>query len=431
MKTNDLKLGCIADDYTGATDLCSMLVRSGRRVIQCFGVPAADQIDRLADADAIVVALKSRSIAADDAVDQSLRSLRFLQSWGADRFFFKYCSTFDSTPKGNIGQVADALADQLADELPPTSADQASGAVDPSTILFCPAFPENGRTVYCGHLFVGGVLLNESGMRNHPLNPMTDSSLVRVLEPQTKRSVDWISPRDPKKSIAAALIVDGIDEDDLKRTASLANRHRFLTGGSAIAGHWADQIGVSKSGGWHEAEDLQNNDLHWPAVILAGSCSDATGQQVAIFEHDHHVMHLPVDAPEDSESIVATAIDWFQKQIADGQRCVLFASGSDPKMIDAARRRWGETGAAERTELIFSLIAKRLADLGVRRIIVAGGETSGAVINSLGIDAVQIGREIATGVPWVTSLGQSPMRLALKSGNFGGPRFFLDTLETT
>lgn len=411
--TNVLKLGCIADDYTGATDLCSMLVRTGRRVVQCFGVPDADEISGLGDADAIVIALKSRSIVADDAVRQSIEALRFLQRCDAQRFFFKYCSTFDSTAEGNIGQVSDALADQLGVE----------------TVFFCPAFPENGRTIHCGHLFVGGVLLSESGMRNHPLNPMTDSNLVRVLQQQTTRRVGWISPRHFNNTVdATALIVDSVDDDDLRRSARLASDHRLLTGGSAIAGHWADAIGVANSGDWpaSDASELEAS----PTVILAGSCSDATQQQTALFEASHAVMHLPIDAPEDSQTVAKMGLDWFESKIDDGEKCVLFASGGSASAIEAARKRWGEAEAAERTETVFSIIAEGLQQRGVRRMIVAGGETSGSVINALGIESVRIGKEIAPGVPWITSIGASPMRLALKSGNFGGPKFFFDAMET-
>jgi len=411
------RLGCIADDYTGATDLCSMLVRSGRRVIQCFGVPALDNRDELNDADAIVVALKSRSIPAEQAVDQSLSALRFLQSWGSDRYFFKYCSTFDSTEQGNIGPVADALAAELGIH----------------RLLFCPAFPENGRTVHCGHLFVDGVPLSESGMRNHPLNPMTDSNLVRVLQAQTSHSVGWLSTHGKSfNPNVSRIIVDAINDDDLRSVAELANSAPLLTGGSAIARYWADAANIRCSGVGTQTGSTDQDKS--PCVILAGSCSDATRMQVAEFEKSHPVLHLNVADNASAESLAARALKWC----SDGLNCqdehpqaVLISSAENREAVDAARRQWGDREAAERTESIFALISVGLREQGITRLIVAGGETSGTVVAALQIPAVRIGREIAPGVPWVTSIDEPAISLALKSGNFGGKRFFFDALETS
>ncbi|TWT49163.1 hypothetical protein Pla22_43550 [Rubripirellula amarantea] len=428
-------LGCIADDYTGATDLSSMLVRAGLRVIQCFGTPDANA--KYGDADAVVVSLKSRSIPADEAVSMSFDALRFLRSIETQRYFFKYCSTFDSTPAGNIGPVADALADEL----------------DASQVIFCPAFPENGRTVYCGHLFVGGVPLHESSMRNHPLNPMTDSDLVRVLQAQSKRKVERLSLGNPQRDESGChLIADSINEDDLKRVAEFSREHRLLTGGSAIARYWAEALLPNQSRRSIEAEtneDCADNlgsdaaeqstakaaNSQTRSVVLAGSCSDATRNQISEFAATFPVMNvdLSLTSIDDSASL---ALDWCDQQwhqSDESEKLILISSGANTEVVEAARRRWGDQEAANRVEQIFALIAKGLVERGVGRIVVAGGETSGAVINSLGIDAVRIGREIAPGVPWVEAIGLSqgghPLSLALKSGNFGGPRFFFDALE--
>ncbi|TWU45139.1 hypothetical protein Q31b_03100 [Novipirellula aureliae] len=411
------RLGCIADDYTGATDLCSMLVRSGRRVVQCFGVPELASGQNLSDADAVVVALKSRSIPAPEAVDESLSALRFLQSWGGDRFFFKYCSTFDSTKQGNIGPVADALGT----------------ALDVDRLMFCPAFPENGRTVHCGHLFVDGVPLSESGMRNHPLNPMTDSNLVRVLQAQTSHSVGWLSTHGKSANPnASRIIVDAITDDDLRAVADIASSERLLTGGSAIARYWADAAQIRCSGGPTETRSTDHDK--GPCVILAGSCSDATRTQVAEFEQTHPVLHLNVADTANIESIAGMALKWCSNhwnRQGDQPPVVLISSAENSQAVDAARQQWGEREAAERTEAIFALISVGLREQGITRLIVAGGETSGTVVAALKIPAVRIGREIAPGVPWVTSIGEPTISLALKSGNFGGKSFFFDALETS
>ncbi|WP_404305273.1 3-oxo-tetronate kinase [Neorhodopirellula lusitana] len=425
------RIGCIADDYTGATDLSSMLVRAGLRVVQCFGIPEDYDALQFADADAIVVSLKSRSIAAKDAVEESLAALRFLQSAGVNRFFFKYCSTFDSTAAGNIGPVADAIAD----------------ALDVDTLFFCPSFPENGRTVYCGHLFVNGMPLHESGMRNHPLNPMTDSNLVRILKTQSRRDVAWLaSGQAPSTPSPTHYIVDAINDNDLRKAAELAKSHVFLTGGSAIARYWVEAIGLGNAGLQTSRDDTKAADADQTStspgrlsVILAGSCSDATRAQVAEFERSHPVLHLNVDGSQTVEQMTSEAIQWCAQHWSNNadthtRQPVLICSSASPASVAAARQQLGEREAAEFTEAVFAAIAHELPQHGVTRIVVAGGETSGAVINALNITAVRIGNEIAPGVPWVTTASShtssTPLSLALKSGNFGGPRFFFDALET-
>lgn len=413
------KLGCIADDYTGATDLSSMLVRGGRRVVQVFG--AESSVD-LRDADAVVLSLKSRSIPAADAVALSLRALRFLQSLEIRQYFFKYCSTFDSTPAGNIGPVAEALAD----------------ALQARRIWYVPSFPENGRTVYCGHLFVNRVPLHESGMKDHPLNPMTDSSLVRVLQAQCAARVDFLSldelragdlSRHEKPDAATHWIVDAIGDEDLQQIARLAPPGVLLTGGSAIARYWgasaASETGRDASTALPAARPIG------PVVILAGSCSTATRGQINAYE----AASLPskrldvVGASEGEaafESAVEQAVVWCQESQPG---VALITSGSTGGAVAATVERLGEARAAHLTEALFAAIAQRLVARGVNRMIVAGGETSGAVINALGIDAVRIGEEIAAGVPCVYTLREPGLSLVLKSGNFGSVDFFLDAVR--
>jgi 3-dehydrotetronate 4-kinase len=419
-------LGCIADDYTGATDLGSMLARAGLRVIQCFGASA--ESEDLHDFDAIVVALKSRSIAPQDAVTHSLEALALLRSLGIDRCFFKYCSTFDSTAQGNIGPVVDALAQ----------------ATQSNQVLFCPAFPENGRTVYCGHLFVNGVPLHESSMRYHPLTPMTDSNLVRVLQTQSKRQVVSLplGASLPTSEQEQHFIVDAISNEDLAHTAQLARHHRLLTGGSAIARYWAtDLLADPRELSGEDPRELSGAEqrelpggLHTdqPCIVLAGSCSEATRQQVAAFEKLFPVLHLDLASSTSLDNLVDQSWKWcdehWQHKQA-GKPPLLVSTSANPQSVAAARTRFGDRCAADYAEQVLGRLARKLQLSGIRKYIVAGGETAGSIINSLGIRAVRIGREIAPGVPWVTTLSPPQLTLTLKSGNFGGPNFFLDALE--
>ena len=405
-------LGCIADDYTGAADLASMLARAGLRVIQSFGVPT-EQAD-LNNCDAVIVALKTRSASSDYAVEASLRAMRCMQDRGVERFFFKYCSTFDSTPRGNIGPVADALAEALGCR----------------EVLFCPAYPANGRTVYCGHLFVGGVPLHESGMAHHPLTPMSDSNLIRVLTQQSNRPVSSLGLFGaPEPWEAKHYIADAIDEAAVRRVAELARAHRLLTGGAAIAKHWAE---VLQLGGRSET-DAETFDPReqTPAVVLAGSCSDATRAQVAAYARVYPTLKLDLNSGDATEA-AASAAAWLEAQAnrqVVAHRPPLICSAADTSAVTAAQNRWGRERSAALVEATFGEIAVQLARRGVRRFVVAGGETAGAVVESLGIHLVRIGREIATGVPWVHSIDPPGFHFALKSGNFGGERFFFDALE--
>ena len=413
----DLLLGCIADDFTGATDLANNLVRSGMRVVQTIGVPVA----RLGEAvDAVVVALKSRTIPASEAVAQSLAALAWLKSEGARQFYFKYCSTFDSTPQGNIGPVTEALMDALGTDF----------------TIACPAFPENKRTIFKGYLFVGDELLSESGMRNHPLTPMTDANLVRVLQAQTKRKVGLIDYATVAKGAGAIArrieelrvqrvgiaIVDAISDDDLRRLGPALKGMRLVTAGSGVA------IGLPAN--WNIAAHPQAAALpsvSGAAAIVSGSCSTATlGQVKAFREAGGEALSLdPLKIAQGQESAEA-AIAWAEARLARGP--VLVYASADPASVRAVQEKLGVDAAGALVEKTLAGVARGLVERGVRRLVVAGGETSGAVVQALAIEKLRIGPQIDPGVPWCaarsSAAGGAPMHLALKSGNFGTPDFF-------
>ena len=415
-------LGAIADDLTGATDLALMLSREGMRTIQTVGVPPAD-FD-LSDVDAVVVALKSRTNPAEMAIAMSLEALRWLKTAGARQIIFKYCSTFDSTPKGNIGPVTDALARELGTDL----------------TIVCPAFPANRRTIYKGHLFVADQLLSDSPMRHHPLTPMTDSSLVRLMAAQSKLQVGLVSHENVAKgaeSVRAAfdearrrgdgvVVVDAITDQDLRVIGEAVAEFPLITGGSGIA------IGLPEN--FRRAKLLQRDitagQFQAPdgrAAILAGSCSEATrGQIKAAIEAGMSTLKLdPVDIAQ-GRMDVDEAIRWALAQ----EGVPLIYSSADPKDVLAAQGSLGQEKAGEIVEQFLAKTAIGLRENGVRRLIVAGGETSGAVVGALAPSALFIGREIDPGVPWTLTMGDgAPMALALKSGNFGTADFFLKAWE--
>lgn len=415
-------LGAIADDLTGATDLALMLSREGMRTIQTVGVPPAD-FD-LSDVDAVVVALKSRTNPADVAVAMSLEALRWLKTAGARQIIFKYCSTFDSTPKGNIGPVTDALARELGTDL----------------TIVCPAFPANRRTIYKGHLFVADQLLSDSPMRHHPLTPMTDSSLVRLMAAQSKLQVGLVSHENVAKgaeSVRAAfdearrrgdgvVVVDAITDQDLRVIGEAVAEFPLITGGSGIA------IGLPEN--FRRAgllrRDITAGQFEPPdgrAAILAGSCSEATrGQIKAAIEAGMSTLKLdPVDIAQ-GRMDVDEAIRWALAQ----EGVPLIYSSADPKDVLAAQESLGQEKAGEIVEQFLAKTAIGLRENGVRRLIVAGGETAGAVVGALAPSALFIGREIDPGVPWTLTMGDgAPMALALKSGNFGTSDFFLKAWE--
>jgi uncharacterized protein YgbK (DUF1537 family) len=413
-------LGCIADDLTGATDLSLMLTQEGLRTVQSTGIPSPE-LD-LTSADALVIALKSRSIPAGSAVAMSLEAARRLRALGAQRFLFKYCSTFDSTDAGNIGPVSEALLD----------------FVGGGQTIACPAFPRAGRTIYSGHLFVNGVLLSESPMKDHPLNPMRDSDLRRVLGRQTSLPVGLIAFADvdagPER-IKAALareaqagksisIVDAVTDRHLRDIGAALAHLPLITGGSGIA------MGLPAA---YLASGLLSSLTPPPTMmtapsgreaILAGSCSAATRQQVAValqaglpgFQIDPR--HLA-----DGSQTAADVLDWVDKQ--SGDRPILVYSSADPEVVRQTQERLGRDAAGAMVEDVIAAVARDLQQRGFARLLVAGGETSGAVVHALNAQALSIGPEIDPGVPWTRTLSGHDMALALKSGNFGTPDFFL------
>jgi uncharacterized protein YgbK (DUF1537 family) len=427
-----LLLSAIADDFTGATDLANTLVRQGMRTVQLIDVP--DAATTLPDADAIVVALKSRTIPAADAVRQSLTALDWLRRAGARQILFKYCSTFDSTDAGNIGPVADALLDALA------------GAPGDDFTVFCPAFPENGRTIYKGYLFVGDVLLSESGMRDHPLTPMRDPSLVRVLQRQTKHKVGLVpyatvaKGADAIRAAFAALrrdgfrhaIVDAVGDGDLLALGTALADLKLITGGSGIA------LGLPEN--FRRAGLLAPSDaadtlpvVRGAEAVIAGSCSTATLAQVAAMRARRPVFDIDPLALAEGVDAVGAALDFASRELVSGP--ILISASAPPEEVRRAQEKLGRERAGTLVETALAAIARGLVERGVRRLVVAGGETAGAVVQALGITGLRIGPQIDPGVPWTASLGTAslgtaslgdkPLLLALKSGNFGGADFFL------
>jgi 3-dehydrotetronate 4-kinase len=409
-------LGCIADDFTGATDLALMLSRNGLETVQTIGTPASG---RMPDAEAVVVALKSRTIPAAEAVALSLEALRRLQDAGARQIFFKYCSTFDSTPAGNIGPVADALLD----------------ALDADFTIACPAFPANARTIYRGHLFVGDVLLSDSGMRNHPLTPMTDANLVRVLGRQTRHKVGMV-PHTTVDAGAAAVraafdelrkagfrhaIVDAISDEHLRTIGAACAGLALVTGGSGVAmglpANLKRDVASAKTGALPRIDGS--------AAVIAGSCSEATLGQIAAMKERHPA--LAIDPLALGRDPVGEAIAWAKPKLAQGP--VLIYASAAPDKVAQIHAKLGREESGALIERTLAAIAQGLVEAGVRRLVVAGGETSGAVVAKLGVTALRIGPEIAPGVPWTASTGQPPLLLALKSGNFGARDFFLKAFE--
>jgi uncharacterized protein YgbK (DUF1537 family) len=416
-------LGCIADDLTGATDLALTLVRGGMRTVQTIGIPKPGT--DLSNYDAVVVALKSRTNPAREAVAWSLESADLLRAQGARQIFFKYCSTFDSTDEGNIGPVAEALLAKVGGDL----------------TLATPAFPTNGRTVYMGNLFVGNVPLAESPMKDHPLTPMRDSNLVRVLQRQTTLKV----------GLVPFAVVDRGREAIAEAFAAARDRGERIVVVDAILDRHLDDIGHAAAGlalvtgGSGAALGLPGNfvraGLMKPAppvgrmtapagrsAILAGSCSEATRGQVAkAAEAGLPVRRIdPLDLAR-GKSTTAEVLAWALAQPA-GTPLLLYSSDT-PDAVRGVQSKLGREEAGALVERALAEVAQGLVAKGVTRLIVAGGETSGAVVGALGVSALEIGPEIDPGVPWTRSIGTPQLALALKSGNFGAPDFFLKAWE--
>jgi len=410
-------LGAIADDFTGATDLCNTLVRRGMRAVQLIDVPAPTMV--IPDAEAIVVALKSRTVPAEEAIDKSLAALAWLRNTGARQILFKYCSTFDSTDAGNIGPVAEALM----------------GALGTDFTLFCPAFPEAARTIYRGYLFVGDGLLSESGMRNHPLTPMRDPNLVRVLQRQSRGKVGLVPVAAVsrgadaiRKAFAALLqagfrhaIVDAIEDHDLEVIAEAAADFPLITGGSGIALGLPENFRHQGLLGEGTADALP--PVAGAAAVLSGSCSEATRAQVAYMGERAPLFRIDPIAAGAGRDIAEEALAWATPHL--GERPVLISATAPPDEVSAIQEALGRERAGALVEGILAGIARGLVERGVGRLIVAGGETAGAVVQALGVTGLRIGRQIDPGVPWTMSLGEPALALALKSGNLGAPDFFL------
>jgi len=410
-------LGCIADDFTGATDLANNLVRAGMRVVQTIGVPGAP-LD--ADVDAVVVALKSRTIAPVEAIDQSLDAWRWLLAQGVQQVYFKYCSTFDSTPRGNIGPVTEALMDAIGCDF----------------TIATPAFPDNGRTVFKGYLFVGDLLLSESGMKDHPLTPMTDANLVRVLQAQCRRKVGLIDHNavargaDAVRERIAQLkaegvgiaVVDAVSNDDLLRLGPALADMPLLTAGSGVAIALPANFGLAPSpqaSALPAASGLQ--------AVVSGSCSLATNQQVAHFIAAGRPA-FPIDPLRlaAGDDVVADALAWAAPLLASGP--LLVYSTAEAGAVKSVQGQLGVEAAGAMVERCVAAIARGLVAQGVRQLIVAGGETSGACVQALGIAQLQIGPQIDPGVPWchakADAAGGAGLHITLKSGNFGTEDFF-------
>ena len=410
-----LLLGCIADDFTGATDLANNLVRAGMRVVQTIGVPNAPLS---AEVDAVVVALKSRTIAPQDAIGQSLQALQWLQGQGAQQIYFKYCSTFDSTAQGNIGPVTEALMHALQTDF----------------TIATPAFPDNGRTVFKGYLFVGDVLLNESGMQHHPLTPMVDANLLRVMQAQCKSKVGLLSHKTIAQGTASIgqeitnlkqqgvriAIVDAVSNDDLMRLGPALKGMPLVTAGSGVAIGLPQNFGLSptpQASVLPKASGLQ--------AVVSGSCSQATNRQVANFKASGRPTFLidPLHLKGSWEDLVQEALAWAQGHLATGP--VLVYSTATPESVQAVQSELGVEAAGHQVEQALAAIARGLLQQGVHQLVLAGGETSGACVQALSIEQLQIGPQIDPGVPWCHA--HTPMggvHITLKSGNFGTDDFF-------
>jgi len=421
----EISLGCIADDYTGASDLANTLTRCGLRTVQTIGVPAADLA--LPEVDAVVVSLKSRSIEAGLAVSRSRDAEKWLRGRGAAHVLFKICSTFDSTDAGNIGPVMDALRADCGETI----------------VLVTPAFPETWRTIYMGNLFVGSVPLNESPLKDHPLNPMHDSNLVRVLARQSKTGIGLVALADiargpdavrarlaelAKKGLGA-VIADAVFDRDLETIGKVALDHRLSVGASGLGLGLARALVTSSKVTSNAPNAISAAPVGGPAACLAGSCSQATLLQIANAEAAMPVLHLDPDQVVAGKDEARRALAWARERLRQGP--ILIASSSTPDQVAALQARHGRDAAGHAIEQAMADIARGLVEAGVRRLVVAGGETSGAVVDRLGIPGFLVGAEIAAGVPVLRAVGakDGAMLLALKSGNFGGPEFFSDALD--
>lgn len=420
MNANVPWLGVIADDFTGASDVSGTLVGAGMRVVQTFGIP--DLLMQLHDVDCIVVSLKTRSVPVVEAVEESLAAARALKSRGVQQLYFKYCSTFDSTPEGNIGPVADALRKEFVP----------AGQIT----VVAPGTPALRRTVYNGVLFAGTDLLQESSMRNHPLTPMTDSSVPRLLQAQTKNLVGHLgysvieagapAVRSQFRSLSGEgadfAVVDTLTDRHLAVLGAAALEHPLVTGGSGLVGGLAVARGLRDN-----PESGRAARPSGPAAVIAGSCSEMTNVQIDTFRQFRPCFLVDPVAVAEGHDVVGEALLFARENLADGP--ILIHSTASPQEVSRAQKELGQARAADITEDSLSTIAEGLVGLGIRQLIVAGGETSGAVVRRLGITTAHVGKEVSPGVPWLKTKTDPELSILLKSGNLGTPALFLDAWE--
>lgn len=413
-----LVFGAIADDVTGATDLAAYIARSGLKTVQYFGVPSpAAKVP--SGVQCIVIALKTRSIDPSSAVTQSRAAYEWLRQRNVEDFYFKYCSTFDSTSRGNIGPVLDALTRDTGE----------------AAVVVAPSAPENERTVYQGRLFVGPQLLEESPLKDHPINPMRESHIPSLLSAQSGLAVQqipWQTVRLGAQKVAeqltpdwdetpSAFVVDAITDADLDTIAQaiVGGRHRLSSGSAGLGAAVARLLGGTRE------KSKQFQIPPGKAIVLSGSCSAATYTQVAHYRAENPAVFLDPLRLARNPSALTEVIEFVRKHIDEAP--MVYATAA-PEVVASAQAELGADVAAKFVEEALGSIAKAARELGVTRFVSAGGESSGAVAAALGIKAVTVGVEVAPGVPWCLTEGEDPIALILKSGNFGGPDFFSDAL---
>lgn len=412
-----IRLGVIADDFTGASDIASFLVENGLPTVQMNGVPSGDIPDDIA---AVVISLKSRSNPVEEAVAQSLAALRWLQQQDCQQFYFKYCSTFDSTEHGNIGPVTDALMAALGTDF----------------TVITPALPVNGRTIFNGYLFVGNVLLNESGMQNHPITPMRDANLLRLMDAQAQGTTGLVpyatvlagaeAVKAQFQSLQAAghryAVVDAVDNRQLAVLAEAVADMPLVTGGSGLGAYMAARLSGGQTGQHAFVPPRAKT------VILSGSCSVMTNKQVAAYQSKAATLAVEVKpCIETPDAYVETLFSWALAHLEDANAPLLYAT-VPPEKLKAIQAEFGADNASHAVEKVFAQLATKLHEAGVRNFITAGGETSSIIVQQLQVQALRIGKQIAPGVPWLQVLGEETY-LALKSGNFGRETFFSDAQE--
>lgn len=416
-------LGCIADDATGATDLALMLTRGGMHTEQIIGVP--DKDTTISNADAIVIALKTRTCSIEQAIYESITSANWLKKNNYQKIFFKYCSTFDSTKNGNIGPVADALLK----------------FTDSKMAIICPAFPKNGRTIKNGILYIEGVPLSETIMRHHPLTPMTNSNLVELMTQQTIHKVGLISYKTVKKGpkmIQESLeklemenhkyaVIDALDDLELQYIGKACANHALITGGSGVALGIPDYF--KRKGLLKIKDQTQPPSINGKSAVLAGSCSKVTLSQLSYVKAQTNWPHYLIDLEniEMTEKVIDQTLNWISHQ--NHENPLVIYSSSIPNTVQRLQKKIGPKILGELIEKVISKIALSLVQRGFRKLILAGGETSGAVINSLNIKSLTIGQEIDPGIPWTNSNNAPKLALALKSGNFGKENFFVKAFK--